>query len=255
MKNSTVWLYWENAPGRELPAHIELCHRILASQEHGCNVVVVTPGNVNQYLPDLDPAVWDITLENIDQNPIAVRCAFIRAFLLEKYGSLYVDSDCLALVDYKSVFDEVAGFDFFAMRRTSAKTNHISIGFYGSVKLGVVISKYCDALRAILKKKTLFKWAEVGAHLVTPIVNEHLDRCYLFREDRIHPVVAEKQELLADEVVPVGEVVPNDAVTLMLFHRIFEQKVRGVTLKDFSTSDLEGGNSLLSRVIKQYALV
>ncbi|WP_041522448.1 capsular polysaccharide synthesis protein [Gilvimarinus agarilyticus] len=255
MKNSIVWLYWENALGQDMPAHIDLCHKILMSQDHGCNVILVTPDNVHQYLPDLDPAVWDITLENINQNPIAVRCAFIRAFLLERYGGLYVDSDCLALVDYKSVFDEVVGFDFFAMRRTSAKTNHISIGFYGSVKQGVVISKYCEALRAVLKKKTLFRWAEVGAHLVTPIVNEHLDRCYLFREDRIHPVVAEKQELLADEVVPVGEVVPNDAVTLMLFHRIFEQEVKGVTLKGFSMSDLAKGNYLLSRVIKHYGLV
>lgn len=251
MINKIVWLYWENRPGEKKPPHIEFCHRLLQQQQHTAEIRLVTPESVQQFLPDLDSRVWDISLSTPNQNPIAVRCAFIRAFLLERYGGLYVDSDCLALVDYGKVFDEVGDADFFAMRRTSAKTNHISIGFYGSRPGGRVITAYCDQLRAILEQKTAFRWAEVGAHLITPIVDADLNLFYQFRESRVHPVVAEQQHLLADTTVPVSEVVPEDAVTLMLFHRIFEQEVKGVSLKGWEPEDLANSQALLSRVYRE----
>lgn len=249
-----VWLYWENRPGEHKPPHIEFCHKVLESQQHGVDIRWVTPDNVHDYLPDLNPRVWDITLPSPKQNPIAVRCAYIRALLLERYGGLYVDSDCLALVDYCQVFNEVGGAEFFAIRRTSAKTNHISIGFYGSEPGGSIITAYCDQLRMILNEKTEFRWAEVGAHLLTPIVDAALDRCYLFREDRVHPIVAEQQHLLADTTMPVSDVVPQDAITLMLFHRIFEQDVKGATLKDWTPEQLATSQALLSRVYRERLL-
>lgn len=178
--NKVVWLYWENRPGETKPPHIKFCHALLKQQNHSVDIRFVTPSNVHEFLPDLNPRVWDITLSSLNQNPIAVRCAYIRALLLERYGGLYVDSDCLALVNYSEVFDEVGDADFFAMRRTSAKTNHISIGFYGSQPGGKVITAYCNKLREILNEKIEFRWAEVGAHMVTPIVNSFLDQCYLF---------------------------------------------------------------------------
>jgi len=248
--NNTVWLYWETPVGETKPPHIQFCHDLLRSQRHSVDVRIVTPKNINQYLPDLDPRVWDIHLSDSRQNPIAVRCAFIRAFLLERYGGLYVDSDCIALTDYVNIFEEVGKADFFAMRRTSGNKNHISIGFYGSRAGGKIIIDYCNKLREIISKKTEFSWGEVGAHLITPIVDENLDRCFIFREDRIQPIVAEEQHLLADTRTNISDVIPPDAITLMLFHRIFEQPVKGVTLKGWAPTDLASSNALISRVYR-----
>lgn len=248
--NRRIWLYWETPSGKQKPPHIEFCHKVLMRQQHQCDITLVTPENLQDYLPDISPRVFAITLSTPNQNPIAVRCAFIRAFLLERYGGMYVDSDCLALIDYAKVFEEAGDADFFAMRRTSAKTNHISVGFYGSRRGGVVITEYCRLLRAALEEKTEFRWAEIGALLLTPIVDAHSERCYLFREDRIHPVVAEKQYLLADKDIAIEEVVPDDAVCLMLFHRIFEQEVNGMTLKGLTPDDLATGDRLISRVYR-----
>ena len=77
------------------------------------------------------------------------------------------------------------------------------------------------------------------------------DSCYQFRENRVHPIVAEQQHLLADTTVPVSEVVPVDAVTLMLFHRIFEQDVKGVSLKGWGLEDLANSQALISRVYRE----
>lgn len=112
---------------------------------------------MHQYLPDLDPRVWQISLQSPNQNPIAVRCDFIRTFLLERHGGLYVDVDCIALKDFDEAFRASSSYDFYAMRRTSVKSNHISIGFSGTRPKGKVITAYADALRHILKEKTYFK--------------------------------------------------------------------------------------------------
>lgn len=247
---NTIWLYWEDRPGDSIPAHIALCRKVLEYQCRQCDVRLVTPGNVRRYLPDLDERVWDISLAQKSQNPIAVRCAFIRAWLLERYGGLYVDSDCVALKDFAGAFDEAQGSDFFAMRRTSAKTNHISIGFYGSREKGDVVGEYAEELRRILATKQMFSWGEVGAHLLTPIVDAHLEEVYLFREDRIHPVVAEKQDHFCSVWVSARDVVPDDALCFMLFHRIFEQDVRGVSLKEATPRGLYHGQTLLGEVLR-----
>jgi len=249
MKN-IVWNYWENRPGTSLPPHILLCREVLRHQCPQCTIHLVTPANVHQYLPDLDPRIWQITLHNNSQNPIAVRCAFIRAFLLERYGGLYVDADCIALKDYSEAFNITEGYDFFAMRRTSAKSKHISIGFYGSQAGGKIITAYADALRQTLQAKTVFRWGEVGAHLLTPIVDRNLERVFLFREEQIHPIVAEHQYLLTDANLSIQENIPNDALCLMLFHRIFEQKINDVTFSQSTAEDLFLGQSFLSKVLQ-----
>lgn len=250
MNNNTIWLYWEDRPGIPTPPHILLCREVLKYQCRSCEIRLVTPQNLHFYLPDIDDRIWEISLRNKQQNPIAVRCAFIRAFLLERYGGLYVDSDCIALRDYTDIFSYLHNFDFIGIRRTSAKTKHISIGFYASKQSGTVISEYAEQLRKILKEKTVFSWGEVGAHLLTPIVNSHLDKVLLFRENQIHPIVAEQQHEFCNNSLNLKDVISPDAYCFMLFHRIFEQQVSGKTLRSASVWDLYFSDKLISRVFR-----
>jgi hypothetical protein len=244
-----VWTYWEDRPGFPTPAHILLCRDVLQHQCPSCDIRLVTPANVHDFLPELDPRVWHITLENPHHNPIAVRCAFIRAFLLERHGGLYVDADCIALKDYGEAFRAADGAEFFAMRRTSAPSNHISIAFYGSQANGQVITAYAKALRQRIQQNTHFRWAEVGAHLITPIVDQHLGLVHLFPEAQIHPIVAEQQHQLANDLA-IEDVIAPEAYCLMLFHRAFEQEVESTPLAQASVHDLYRGPGLISKVLR-----
>lgn len=251
MSEQIIWTYWEDAPGIKTPPHILLCREVLRYQSTSCDIRLVTPANVHDYLPDLDPRVWHIELENSQLKPIAVRCDFIRAFLLERYGGLYVDSDCIALKDFSVVFRDVGEADFFAMRRTSSPTNHISVGFYGSQPQGKIITSYAEALRRRLCVNAPYRWSEVGANLLTPIVDQHLDKVHLFPEVQVHPIVAEQQHRLADNTYAIADIVSSNAYCLMLFHRLFEQEVEGITLAHASVHDLYRGQWLISKVLRQ----
>lgn len=87
--------------------------------------------------------------------------------------------------------------------------------------------------------------------MITSIVDKYRDQVYLFRENQIQPVVAEKQHLLSSPSIDCGALIPSDAYCLMLYHRIFEQDVKGATLKNLSVQNLYNGDYLISKVIRK----
>ena len=87
--------------------------------------------------------------------------------------------------------------------------------------------------------------------MLTPIVNAHADKAYLFREDQIHPIVAEKQYKFGDKKINTSDVIPDDALCFMLYHRIFETNVKNITLKDCSVADLYKSKMLVSKVFRK----
>lgn len=243
---TTLWLYWENAPGSEPPPHVLLCHRILHRVCSGCDIRLVTPETVRRWLPDYDPRLDHIRVVDRPGTEIAVRSDFIRAFLLERYGGLYVDVDCIALRDFAEIGDRLAQVEFVGMRRTTAKSRHISIGLYGAVAGGRIISAYAHALRRLLETKSELCYIEAGQVLLTPIVDGYVETAHLYPEQLLHPVTAPQQKLFLRPDLDPAELVEPEALCFMLFHRVFEQELAGWSLRD-----IYYGGILLSKVFRR----
>jgi len=243
----TVWIYWENSPGESAPPpYISLCRKIIVKNCPTCSVTLVTPENVRDYLPNVPDNLDGISLALPSQgSSVALKCDFIRAFLLERYGGIYLDSDAVVLKDLGPIFDLFNDWDFIAMRRTSAKTKHISVGFYGSRPQGRVISRYAEKIRRMLSERSSFEWNEVGAWAITPIVDELAESCFLFPEAKIQPITPQTKEAFLSREEPLEPYLAGDPVTFMLFHKIFE----GV-LRDWSEDELLGGDILLSKLFR-----
>ena len=240
----TIWLYWEG----KKPPHIALCHAAFRkfTKKHGYLLNVVTPENITKYLPDLPSKIWDIQCNNATQNPIAIRCGYIRAFLLEKYGGLYSDSDTIPLQSWNSIWGMLETQEFVCLRRSSFNHNHISIGFLACKPGTTVIRLWRDALLQRLSGSSVHGWGEVGAHMLTPIVNVHAEMVSILPESLIMPVTCEEQERFA-----LPGTVPPDAIALTLFHRIFERPINGQCLKGIAPIDLYNADNLLGSCLRQ----
>jgi len=242
-----VWIYWENPQGRsEAPSYIALCREILVKNCSSCAVTLVTPENLSDYLPDIP---WNLNSICLNSNPyetcIALKCDFIRAFLLERYGGIYIDSDAIALRDLGSVFDLFDEWDFIGMRRTSSKTKHISVGFYGSRAGGKVISLYAEKLRRMLAERSTSEWDDAGAWAITPIVDEFSEDCYLFPENRIQPITPRTKNAFLSREELLENYLKPDPLMFMLFHKVFENQLR-----DWSVDDFLSGDILLSKIFR-----
>ncbi len=258
-----LWLYWENHHGKEEYPHISLCRKIIRYQCADIDVRLVTPENISEYLPEINDNLNKITLRDGDGTPcLAIKTAFIRTFLLKKYGGIYLDSDAIPLTSLRFVFDDIDKHEFVAIRRTSAPQKHISIGFMGSIPNGKIISYYARRLQQKLKTSYKYTWGEVGAHELTPIVNENLKKCYLYREKDVHPVVAEKQHLFLSKDLSLDDVLDDSSFVFMMFHKAFTGPSRAVPelnlnaaesgwLSNWNQEDLYQSDLLLSKVIRK----
>lgn len=155
--NLPVWLYWEG----DLPDWINECQKTVFA--HASNVRLLTPETFNE-LRDSD---LDI---NIDNLYVAHRADFIRAFLLAKFGGLWVDSDCLVLKPLKSIIDLLAKYDFFGYRERSGEVTN---NFMGASENSVLAAKYYQRLCDILRSKEKIEWLTLGSKALTATLNEN----------------------------------------------------------------------------------
>ncbi len=192
---------------------------------------LVTPDNLKRFLPDISYKIFDLALAprgRIDRffrggrkrRAIAQRADFIRAFLLEKYGGIYLDSDAILLGSLDRYFALLDRYDFFAVRRQSFGRNHISVGFMGSRAHGAVISEYTDALRQRLTKKLDLEWNEVGAAMLTPIFDSHAESIYSVPEPELQPISFEVADSkFADKATKLSDILAKDARVLHALQR------------------------------------
>ena len=246
-----IWTYWENPPDQDgLPPHIQLCRRALERICSSCAVEIVTPDNVRNFLPDLPEKVSQITRAGEPNRPcLPIKCTFIRAFLIERYGGIYVDADNIVLRDLGKLFGILNHREFMCMRRTSLGRAHVSIGFYGARVGSQIMAEYAALLRSMLRERTALKWGEAGAHALTPIVDKHSASVHFFPEAEVQPIVAEQQNVLADEEDPMlfAQIMQANPIIITLYHRLFNKTG---PLTGWSIDKLQTSNALVSKAFR-----
>ena len=256
-----LWVYWEMAPGvHSLPPHIALCREIMERNARDYRLNVVTPENIRTYLPDLPDRLSKIALKPRGRiqkyfgrrsrraAAIAVRADYIRAFLLERYGGIYIDSDAIVLGDLSEFFAAVERVGFTITQRESFGKSHVSINFYGSAPGNSIITEYTDFMRWRITGNLDHTYNEVGADVLTPIVNRHLSNVAIIPERLIQPVTYEDADAkFASTTLELADVVAPEARVFMLYNHPFR---RGGSMELADREQLINGNTLLSKVFR-----
>ncbi len=220
-----IWQYWETPPGRHKPAYITLCQEAVRRMCASCEVIVVTPENLADYLPDLPFDLDRIRLKGNTAPAIALKADYLRIALLQRFGGMWLDSDCVPLVDLGPVMREaLEAHEFYGMRKTETSGN-LSNGAIASVAGGAIVSEVLRRQDEMIHRKLAanegFRWTELGASLLGPVADQFPDTLHLEPEKHFHPLhfeeshrwwVPSDRERLADLVAP-------DAKLLMLFNK------------------------------------
>ncbi len=226
----------------------------------GYRLNVVTPENVRAYLPDLPDRLNRIALKPRGRfekyfarrsrraAAIAVRADYIRAFLLERHGGIYIDSDAIILGDLSEFFDAVERSGFMICRRQSFGKSHVSIGFYGCVSGNPIITEYTNLMRTRLAGSLYYNYNEVGADLLTPIVNRRLSDVAIIPERVIQPVTYEDaNEKFASTTLRLTDIVAPETKIFMLYNHPFR---RGGSLESADLEKLLNSDALLSKMFR-----
>lgn len=248
----TIWLYWETRKGDSLvPPYIALCRKSVEVHAKHHDIRLVTPTNVREYLPDISSRVFEIEAEPLGRfdlyfnrgrrrwSAVAQRADFIRAFLLERYGGLYMDSDALLLADPEPFISLLTSTEFFAVRRSSHGKSHVSVSFYGSRPGGSIISEYANRLRERLAGSLYYSWNEIGAEMLTPITERHPGKFFAIAEHEVQAVTFEDAETMFHHVgLHLDKVAGPDTRVFMLYNGPFRHALKDIDLEKLYRSEM-----------------
>lgn len=247
-----VWVYWENIGKSTEPAHITLSRWSMIKNLSSCTIIFVTPENVEKYLPGINKLVNGLEVDvqgRLDRffrrfmprnrKNVAVKCDIIRAFLLYYYGGIYIDADAIVLSDFDLYFDKLKYYEFFISQRSSYGKTHMSVGFYGSVARGAIISEYVSEIKDSLSKSKLVYYNDIGSAMITRIVEQHIDTAYVYPEHETQPITFEDSIIkFLDNNLNLESVVPPEQKVFMLFNDPFKGKMRVIKISELYYSDM-----------------
>ncbi|MDG1663594.1 MAG: capsular polysaccharide synthesis protein [Pseudomonadales bacterium] len=241
-----IWLYWENIGFSVMPPYLKLCIETLRHHCKSSIIHLVTPDNLDLYLPDLDMDLSSIRMRDTNKTAISLKADYLRVKLLYEYGGLWQDVDCIALKDYSETFKNLlVEYDFIGMRKHSKGLKPISNNFIASRQGGAVISAYLDQIEAHINLKKmsqeLYEWNEIGSGMLTPIVDrQSADKIFLFEESHIHPFDFTESEKL-QEVDPkffFEDRVDSRALCVMLYHSLFSKSTKALPRREILNSEM-----------------
>ncbi|HEY0461057.1 MAG TPA: glycosyltransferase [Pyrinomonadaceae bacterium] len=150
-----VWLYWEG----DCPDWIKLCHKTIL--EHAPNAQILSPESFYE--------LWTQDRDiNLTELHVAQRADFIRAYLLKKYGGVWIDSDCVMLQSLGGLLERFGANDFAAHReRGGYFGNEFMIARQGSRIAAALYERICGTLRTTKN----FGWCDLGCVALTDVIS------------------------------------------------------------------------------------
>ncbi|HEY8561399.1 MAG TPA: glycosyltransferase [Pyrinomonadaceae bacterium] len=167
-----IWFYWEG----KRPRWIEMCHR----------AILANAPNARFLTPESFAPLWtedrDIDLSGLY---VAHRADYIRAYLLAKFGGLWIDADCVPVVNLGFLLERLGEFDFIAHRERSGIFANCLIGAKKESRIaGEFYRRICEFLRA----GSRISWLEIGSKPLTDILHATAAPFLELECERVQPV-------------------------------------------------------------------
>ncbi len=167
-----VWTYWEGP----CPDWIDACRRTIAP--FAPRVIHLTPDSFDR--------LWDLD-RDIDLSRLHAphRADFIRAFLLRRYGGMWLDSDCLVMQPLQPVLDLLHENDFVGHRE---RTGLISNAFIAARPGSRIAAAFYERVCAKLRSRRQLGWTEIGGDPLSAVVGEDSRGWHELPCERVQPI-------------------------------------------------------------------
>jgi hypothetical protein len=183
----TVWTYWEGPR----PDWIRACLRTIAASAP--NVRLLTPESFDR-LRDRDR---DVDLSRLHAPH---RADYIRAFLLQRFGGLWIDADCLVMQPLQPVLELLAKHDFVGHRE---RAGLISNAFIAARPGSRIAAAFYERVCRLLRARRPLGWNAIGAEPLSAIVAEDASGWHELPCERVQPICWSQPEKFFEQRTPV----------------------------------------------------
>ncbi|MDG2472666.1 MAG: capsular polysaccharide synthesis protein [Pseudomonadales bacterium] len=256
-KRLNIWTYWESVDSKPMPAYLQLCLNSIKKTNPTANIHLVTPININQYIPQIDVPLDDIKLKDSTKNPISLKTDYIRVRLLHDYGGLWLDIDCILLQKIEGMINQyLKSYSFVGMRKISKSKPYFTNNFMASRARGNIVTEYLREMTRHIEKKVKkeepFEWSEIGSAMLTSIIKENnQENSFTLEESLIHPFDFTEHLLLEKPLEDIkiysiiSEKITKNTYCLMLYNALISEEFKCLSHEEILLS-----NTVIGHVLK-----
>jgi hypothetical protein len=156
-----IWQYWETRGTK--PAFVDGLHEI-AKRNSGCEVVLVTPETLDEYLPDLPREILQI-------EEMAHKADMIRAMLVARHGGMWLDSDAIVLRNLSWIFDLLEDYEFVGFNnqaRLEESRPWVRVNCFASRPGGYIAREWSNRQHQKFPR-VKYGWEEIGTEILHPL--------------------------------------------------------------------------------------
>lgn len=236
-----VWCAWTG--NNPMPAHLQLCVQTI-QRNCGLEVILVSPDNMLQYVPDPHPAYQYLHL--------AHRADYLRCYLLHTYGGIWLDVDTICLRKLDRLFDRLEHVDCVGYDG-SQWGEYIGISDMGPFRPGSPLTElWFGALHGILEKRMSevmarktdpFGWQEILRDIFVPLSLLHRDSIGV----DLLAMNPGKEQLYSTSSVSATMGSEVDGCHIL----ILNNALYGDELAQFTTDQILGGPAVLSQLLRR----
>lgn len=232
-----IWQYWETSDD-EKPLFVDGLHEI-AKNNSGAKVILVTPQNIHDYIPDIPDEIFQI-------KELAHKADMIRALLIYHHGGMWLDSDAIVLSDLCWLFEMLQTFEFVGFSGNLEEVPlNVSINCFLSRPKSKIMKGWIDAQHAKFPK-VKYQWTEVGSECLNPILFQNKQHVKILSFDLIGPIRWNKVSKFNSKWVNSKKILENVQIVMLSNKSL---KSRNPKLRKMSLSELSKGENLIADII------
>lgn len=235
-----IWQYWETRGAK--PNFVDGLREI-AVKNAGIDIVLVTPDNLEHYLPDLPTELLAI-------EELAHKADMIRAMLIARYGGMWLDSDAIVLTNLNWLFDLLDQHEFVGFNddgQFSANGMNVRINCFVARQGSSIMQQWVKAQHAKFPR-TEYQWTEVGTDLLDPIIWQHQDKVKLLPFDLVCPIRWDQVSRFSSKWENAHKVLEKTNI-VMLSNKSLHQ--RNPNLTQMSVEELAQGTTLIADIMRR----
>ncbi|MBP2302790.1 capsular polysaccharide synthesis protein [Azospirillum picis] len=174
-----VWTYWEGP----MPEWIAKC--IETMRRHALSLRVIEPRDFE--------ALWDRDRDlDLSRLHVAQRSDFVRAFLLMRFGGLWIDADCIIMRDLTPLLAQLDRFDIIAHRE---RQGLFSNAFLAARPGSAVAARFYNNLCTRLRARRPLSWIALGNEPLTDVLEGADEPCLELPVEAVQPVCWSRPEV------------------------------------------------------------
>lgn len=159
---NNIFAFWQsNDP---IPAYLDLCKDTWIKNIPNCAIHIINHSNLHEYIGD----IYD--LENLKKISFAMQSDIISAAVLEKFGGLFLDIDCIVIDDLFRIFNSISEDKLIAFGQPASFSIHLAVLYCKKPNNPILSGWRIEAQKRLKNIPEKYDWSYFGNAIINPLL-------------------------------------------------------------------------------------